>query len=63
MSDKPYNDEFVVFVSVSIDSLNEFSKLILSKTKTLDNINILIKNEIKIKKDKLINWLSIFFSE
>ena len=63
MSDKPYNDEFVVFVSVSIDSLNEFSKLILSKTKTLDNINILIKNEIKIKKDKLIIWLSIFFSE
>ena len=63
MSDKPYNDEFVVFVSVSIDSLNEFSKLILSKTKTLDKINILIKNEIKIKKDKLIIWLSIFFSE
>tara|TARA_B000000475_G_C15619950_1_gene292704 strand:+ start:162 stop:329 length:168 start_codon:yes stop_codon:yes gene_type:complete len=54
MSDKPYNDEFVVFVSVSIDSLNEFSKLILSKTKTLDKINILIKNDIKIKKDKLI---------
>tara|TARA_B100001057_G_scaffold467549_1_gene525808 strand:- start:66 stop:329 length:264 start_codon:yes stop_codon:yes gene_type:complete len=50
----PYNEELVVLVSVSIDSLKEFSKLMLSKTKILDNIKILIKKDIKIKKDKFI---------
>ena len=50
----PYNDELVVFVSVSIESLKEFSKFILSKTRMLDKIKILIKKEIKTKKDKFI---------
>ena len=50
----PYNDEFVVFVSVSIESLKEFSKFILSKTRMLDKIKILIKKKIKTKKDKFI---------
>ena len=50
----PYNEEFVVFVNVSIDSLKELSKLMLSKTSMLDKIKILIKKDIKIKKDKFI---------
>ena len=50
----PYNEEFVVFVSVSIDSLKELSKFISSKTSMLDKIKILIKKDIKIKKDKFI---------
>ena len=63
MSPTPYNDELVVFVSVSIDNLKEFSKFTLSKTSILDKMKTLIKKEIKIKKDKLTSWLSIFFSE
>tara|TARA_A100001011_G_C13942199_1_gene687640 strand:+ start:256 stop:543 length:288 start_codon:yes stop_codon:yes gene_type:complete len=59
----PYNEELVVLVSVSMDNLNEFSKFILSKTKTLDKIKVLTKKEIKIKKDKFTTWLSIFLSE
>ena len=51
---KPYNVEFVVFVSVNMESLKEFSKFILSKTKILDKIKILIKKDINTKKDKLI---------
>ena len=43
----PYNEEFVVFVNVSIDSLKELSKLMLSKTSMLDKIKILTKKEIK----------------
>ena len=50
----PYNEELVVFVSVRIDSLNEFSKLILSKTNMLYKIKIPIKKDINIKKDKFI---------
>tara|TARA_Y100000816_G_C25686583_1_gene363372 strand:- start:151 stop:414 length:264 start_codon:yes stop_codon:yes gene_type:complete len=50
----PYNEELVVFVSVSIDSLNEFSKLILSKINMLDKIKIPMKKDINIKKDKFI---------
>tara|TARA_B100001057_G_scaffold390651_1_gene398646 strand:- start:67 stop:330 length:264 start_codon:yes stop_codon:yes gene_type:complete len=50
----PYNEELVVFVSVRIDSLNEFSKLILSKINMLDKIKIPIKKDINIKKDKFI---------
>ena len=45
----PYNEEFVVFVNVSIDSLKELSKFILSKTSILDKIKTLIKKDIKIK--------------
>ena len=54
ISANPYSEEFVVLVSVSIDNLNEFSKFILSKTKTLDRMKTLIKKDIKIRKDKLI---------
>ena len=50
----PYNDEFVVFVSVSIDNLKELSKFMLSKTSILDKIKILIKKDIKIINDKFI---------
>ena len=50
----PYNEELVVLVRVNIDNLNEFSKLILSNTNMLDKIKILIKKDIKIKKDKFI---------
>tara|TARA_B100000427_G_C15295405_1_gene501585 strand:- start:267 stop:461 length:195 start_codon:yes stop_codon:yes gene_type:complete len=46
----PYNDEVVVLVRVSIDSLNEFSKVILSKDKIADKINIEIISKIKTKK-------------
>ena len=53
ISANPYSEEFVVLVSVSIDNLNEFSKFILSKTKTLDRMKTLIKKDIKIRKDKL----------
>ena len=59
----PYNEEFVVFVNVSIDSLKELSKFMSSKISMLDKIKILIKKEIKTKKDKFIVWLSIFLSE
>ena len=59
----PYKEELVVLVNVRIDILKEFSKLILSNTKILERIKRLIKKEIKIKKDKFIVWLSIFFSE
>jgi hypothetical protein len=54
ISDKPYNDELVVFVKVRIDNLKEFSKLISSKTKILDKMNTLMKKLIKIKNDKFI---------
>ena len=50
----PYNEELVVFVSVRIDSLKEFSKLILSKINMLDKIKIPMKKDINIKKDKFI---------
>tara|TARA_Y100001970_G_C13573708_1_gene527421 strand:+ start:53 stop:316 length:264 start_codon:yes stop_codon:yes gene_type:complete len=52
ISDKPYKEELVVFVKVRMDNLNEFSKLMLSKTKRLERINTLIKKEINIRKDK-----------
>ena len=39
----PYNEEFVVFVNVSIDSLKELSKFMSSKTIMLDKIKIPLK--------------------
>ena len=48
---KLYISEFTVFVRVKIESLNDLSKSILSKTKKLDKINKLIKKEIKIKNE------------
>ena len=50
----PYNEELVVLVKVNIDNLNEFSKLILSNTNILDKIKILMKKDIKIKKEIFI---------
>jgi hypothetical protein len=63
MFSKPNKDELVVFVSVNTESLKEFSKFILSKTKTLERIKILMKKLIKIKKDKFTICMSIFLSE
>ena len=55
--------EVVVLVIVKIDSLNDFSKSILSKIKIPERINKLIKNEIKIKKEIFIFSSVIFLSE
>ena len=52
-----------MFVKVRRDSLNELSKLTLSKSKMPDKINKLIKKDIKTKKDNFILSLSIFLSE
>jgi hypothetical protein len=48
---------------VSIDNLNDFSKPILSITRSVERINRLRKKEIKIKKEILILSSDIFFSE
>ena len=55
--------EFTVLVKVNIDSLNDFSKPILSTTKRLDKINKLKKKEINIKKDILTCSSEIFLSD
>ena len=60
---KLYISELTVFVKANIESLNEVSKPILSKTKKADKINKLIKKEIKIKKEVLILSSVIFLSE
>ena len=57
---KLYKSELVVFVSVKIDNLKDFSKLILSNNKTPERINKLIKNEIKIRNEIFIFSLLIF---
>tara|TARA_B110001452_G_C15027027_1_gene358935 strand:- start:93 stop:278 length:186 start_codon:yes stop_codon:yes gene_type:complete len=44
----PYEIEIAVFVKVSIDNLNEFSKLKSSNRRIPHNVNTLIKKEIKI---------------
>ena len=49
---KPNKLELTVFVIVSIESLKELSKLRPSAVRMLDNIKILIKKQIKIKKDE-----------
>ena len=59
----PNMAEVVVLVIVKIDSLNDFSKSILSKIKIPERINKLIKKEIKIKKEIFIFSSVIFFSE
>tara|TARA_B100000989_G_scaffold168097_1_gene125779 strand:+ start:116 stop:370 length:255 start_codon:yes stop_codon:yes gene_type:complete len=54
-SDKPYDDEFTVFIKVKIESLNEFSKfipLILKKTNNISNDKIKINT---VKKYLLIS--------
>ena len=50
---KPNKLELTVFVIVSIESLKELSKLSPPAVKTLDKIKILIKKQIKIKKEEL----------
>jgi hypothetical protein len=60
---KPYNSDDTVFVKVRIDNLNEFSKLMLSFTRTPESIKIEIKKYIKIKKEILIFSSFIFLSE
>ena len=62
ISSKPYKLEFTVFVIVKIDNLKEFSKLIPSADNALDNKKILIKKQIKIKKDEFIFPLLILCS-
>ena len=62
ISSKPYKLEFTVFVMVRMDNLKEFSKLIPPNDKTLDNKKILIKKQIKIKKDEFIFSLLILCS-
>ena len=59
----PYIADDVVFVIVSIDNLNDFSKLILSTVKIPDKIKRLIKKDMNIKKDILILSSDIFFSD
>ena len=54
-SDKPYDEEFTVFIKVKIESLNEFSKfmpLILKKTNNIRNDKIKINT---VKKYLLIS--------
>ena len=62
ISSKPYKLEFTVFVIVKIDNLKEFSKLIPSADNALDNKKILIKKQIKTKKDEFIFPLLILCS-
>ena len=62
ISSNPYKLEFTVFVMVRMDNLKEFSKLIPPNDKTLDNKKILIKKQIKIKKDEFIFSLLILCS-
>ena len=63
ISSIPYIAEVIVFVSVKIDNLNDFSKEILSNTNMLDNKNKLIIKDIKIKKEIVIFSFVIFLSE
>ena len=60
---KPYIDDAVVFVIAKIESLNDFSKFILSTINILERMNKLIKKEIKIKKEILMFSSVILFSE
>ena len=61
-SSKPYKLEVAVFVIVKIDNLKEFSKLIPPADNALDNKKILIKKQIKIRKDKFMFSLLILCS-
>jgi len=58
----PYNDEFTVLVSVSIDNLKEFSKFKSSKVSILDKINNEAINNTKTKKAILKSSSLIFYS-
>ena len=58
----PYNAEFIVLVSVSMDNLKEFSNVKLSNANMLDKRNIEITKKIKIKKAIFTSWSSILDS-
>ena len=60
---RPYIPELTVLVKVSIESLKDCSKPMLSKIKRLDRINKLKKNEINIKKEICILSSVILLSE
>jgi len=57
-----YIEDVVVLVIVKIDSLNDFSKSILSNKRIPERINKLIKNDIKIKKEIFMTSSVIFLS-
>ena len=75
ISFRPNKLEFTVLVIVNIDSLKELSKLSPPVVRMLDNINILIKKETKMKKEEFkfsllilcsvfkILWSKITFGE
>jgi len=52
ISFNPNKLEFTVLVTVSMESLNEFSKLSPPAVRMLDRIKILIKKQIKIKNEE-----------
>jgi hypothetical protein len=64
ISFKPNKLEFTVFVIVSMESLKELSKLRPPVVRILDKIKMLIKKQIKIKKEEfkfsLLILLSVF---
>ena len=62
ISSNPYKLEFTVFVIVRMDNLKEFSKLIPPADNMLESKKILMKKQIKIRKDKFIFSLLILCS-
>ncbi len=62
ISSKPYKLEFTVFVIVKIDNLKELSKLMPPADNELDSKKMLIKKQMKIKKDEFIFSLLILCS-
>ena len=62
ISFKPNKLEFTVFVIVSMESLKELSKLRPPVVRILDKIKMLIKKQIKIKKEEFRFSLLILFS-
>ena len=72
---KPNKSEFTVFVIVNIESLKELSKSKPPVARILDKIKILIKKQIKIKKEEFkfsllilcfvfkISWLITIFGD
>ena len=59
---KPNKLEFTVLVIVNMESLKDFSKFSPPAVRMLDKIKILIKKQIKIKKDEFKFSSSIFCS-
>jgi len=63
ISFKPNKLELTVFVMVSIESLKELSKLRPPAVRMLDKIKMLIKKQIKIKKEEFKFSLVILCSD